>query len=310
MYGDADGTQETWRVDWKSLGELDPISGTPIDTTAEFERWAVRHGVQYEGRPQIVGRDWQVERWRQVEPGRAGRSRRSRRLPGRARRPQRRPRSCAATPKGTSTRSPRTSTTGRSPVIRSASSTTARWPSAPRIRDSNPDEGAAPRQPGPARRIRGQPPRRQAAGGDPDRPLGRAAGHRASQQHRAPAGPPRAAELGERESGRIADARQQASAGRGDPRGRSGRRRRPHLRDGQPAHPARVPRAHADRGVRAHAARPGPHCLGVLPRWRTPASATPATGCPGSSSPAPGRTSAGASSWAEAPRERRPAWGP
>jgi RHS repeat-associated protein len=73
MYRDETGMNGQWRTDWRSLGtEQDPVTRTPIDTVEEFERWAVRHGIQYTGTPALRNRTFWVAQWRQVEPGAGG----------------------------------------------------------------------------------------------------------------------------------------------------------------------------------------------------------------------------------------------
>jgi len=69
---DPNGTDGRWRTDRRSLGEKDPETHTPIDTLPEFERWAVRHGIEYEGTPTFGAGTWHVTRWRQVEEGHGG----------------------------------------------------------------------------------------------------------------------------------------------------------------------------------------------------------------------------------------------
>jgi RHS repeat-associated protein len=73
MHTDATGTQPQWTTTWRTLGtEQDPVTQSAIDTVEEFERWAVRHGVEYEGTPTLSGGTFWVERYRMVEPGAGG----------------------------------------------------------------------------------------------------------------------------------------------------------------------------------------------------------------------------------------------
>jgi RHS repeat-associated protein len=72
MRSDPTGLDDRWSTDWRSLGENDPETKSPIDTLPEFQRWAVRHGIEYEGTPTLSGNTWSVTRYRQVAPGHGG----------------------------------------------------------------------------------------------------------------------------------------------------------------------------------------------------------------------------------------------
>ncbi len=73
MREDPAGLDDRRRERYVPFGEMDPQTNTPIDTIEEFERWAVRHGIQYTGTPkQVSPGEFRVDSFRRVAPGEGG----------------------------------------------------------------------------------------------------------------------------------------------------------------------------------------------------------------------------------------------
>jgi RHS repeat-associated protein len=73
MRADPNGLDDKRKEDFIGFGEKDPVTNTPIDTLEEFERWAVRHGIEYAGTPtQVSPGIFKVDSFRRVAPGEGG----------------------------------------------------------------------------------------------------------------------------------------------------------------------------------------------------------------------------------------------